>query len=181
MTKQRKKELVQTVLFLVVAALLFFLMPRFVAERIIVEGESMAGTLHDKDNIIIEKVSRYFGDIDRYDVIVFFPSNEAKKIGTRFYVKRVIGLPGETVQIQYNTVYINGKPLPETYGTSELDNPGIAAEPITLGENEYFVLGDNRHISEDSRSSRIGVIPLERIGGKVVFRIYPFRDFGKVE
>ena len=181
MKKRRKSEIVQIVLFLAFAVFLFLAIPRFVAERIIVEGDSMEATLFHNDNILVEKVSRYFGAIDRYDVIVFFPNEEAKKNGTRYYVKRVIGLPGETVQIKYGTVYINGKPIPEEYGSSPMDNAGIAGEPLVLVEDEYFVLGDNRFVSEDSRSERLGPVPAERIGGRVIFRLFPLKRIGRID
>lgn len=177
----RKREIVQAILFLLLAAFLFFAMPRYVAERIIVDGDSMEMTLKNNDNIIIEKVSKHFGGYNRFDIIVFYPTEEAKKQGERYYVKRIIGLPGETVQILYGMVYIDGRPLPENYGFSEMDHAGIAAEPLTLGADEYFVLGDNRYVSEDSRSVRLGPVPANRIEGRMILRISPLKSFGTVD
>ncbi len=175
-----KKKIVEIVIFVAVSALLIFGIPRFVIERVIVDGPSMETTLHNKDNILVEKVSRYFGDIDRFDIIVFYPNDQAKKRNGEYYVKRVIGLPGETVQIVDQTILINGEPLEEFYGSTEMTSEGIASLPIELGEEEYFVLGDNREVSKDSRSAEVGPVPLSRIGGKLLLRIYPLKRFGTV-
>lgn len=93
-----------------------------------------------------------------------------------YYVKRIIGLPGETVQIIGADIYINGEILEEHYGKDPITDPGVAREKITLGENEFFVLGDNREVSEDSRV--FGAVDKKNISGQVVFRIYPFNKFG---
>lgn len=180
MNRPDKKKIVEIVIFVAVSALLIFGIPRFVMERVIVDGPSMESTLHNKDNILVEKVTRYFGAIDRFDIIVFYPNDQVKKRNGEYYVKRVIGLPGETVQIDGQTILINGEPLEESYGSSEMLTEGIAEQPIVLGKEEYFVLGDNRAVSKDSRSSDVGPVPLSRIGGKLLLRIYPFKKFGTV-
>lgn len=175
-----KRKIIEAVALVAVAVLLLFGLPRYVIERVIVDGPSMEMTLQDKDNILVEKVSRYFGALHRFDVIVFYPDEESKKSRGRYYIKRVIGLPGETVQIVEETIYINGEPLEEDYGSTAMSRAGIAAEPITLGKDEYFVLGDNRAISKDSRSAEVGIVPLSRVGGKLLLRIFPFDKFGTV-
>ncbi|MEG0961784.1 MAG: signal peptidase I, partial [Lachnospiraceae bacterium] len=92
-----------------------------------------------------------------------------------YYIKRVIGLPGEKVQIAENgSIYINGSILEESYGKETMINPGTALEEITLGEKEYFVLGDNRNNSKDSRDPSVGVIHKKDIIGKAWCRVYPF-------
>ncbi len=174
----KKKMIVETVVLVAVSALLLFGVPRFLMERVIVDGPSMESTLQDGDNILVEKVSRYFGALDRFDTIVFYPDETAKKRNGRYYVKRIIGLPGETVRIDGNTIYINEEPLTENFGSTQMGSPGIAKEGVTLGEDEYFVLGDNRSISKDSRSESVGIVPLSRIGGKMILRIFPFSKFG---
>ena len=88
----------------------------------------------------------------------------------------MIGLPGETVQIKGSTIYIDGKPLKENYGKDPIDYAGIAEKPIKLGDDEYFVLGDNREISRDSRYEEVGKV--KNIEGRAVLRIYPFDKFG---
>ncbi len=174
----KKKMIVEAVVLIAVSALLLFGVPRFLMERVIVDGPSMETTLQDGDNILVEKVSRYFGDFERFDTIVFYPDEEAKEQNGRYYVKRIIGLPGETVRIEGDMIFINDEPLTEKYGSSQMGAPGIAKNGVTLGEDEYFVLGDNRSISKDSRSETVGVVPLSRIGGKMILRVFPFNKFG---
>jgi len=176
----KKKIIVETVSLLAVSALLLFGVPRFLMERVIVDGPSMENALRDGDNILVEKVSRYFGALDRFDIVVFYPDDEAKANNGRYYVKRIIGLPGETVRIDGNTIYIDEKPLEESFGSTQMGAPGIAKDGVVLGEDEFFVLGDNRAISKDSRSESVGVVPLSRMGGKLILRIFPFVKFGTV-
>lgn len=176
----KKKAIVETVILLAVSALLLFGVPRFLMERVIVDGPSMESTLQNGDNILVEKVSRYFGALDRFDIVVFYPDEEAKKSNGRYYIKRIIGLPGETVRIDGEVIFINNEPLTEAFGSTSMGSPGIAKNEITLGEDEYFVLGDNRSISKDSRSEAVGKVPLSRVGGKMILRIFPFGKFGTV-
>ena len=147
----------------------------FIGTHTVVEGTSMETTLHDADNLIINKIGYRFHDPKRYDIVVFPFDDET------YYIKRIIGLPNETVQIVNGKICINGKMIKEDYGLEPIDNPGNAVEPITLGADEYFVLGDNRNQSKDSRSGEVGVIKREKIIGKAVFRFYPFDSFGKIE
>ena len=175
-----KKKFVEAAVFVAVFALLLFCLPRFVAERVIVDGSSMETTLQEGDNILVEKVSRYFGALDRFDIIVFYPNEEAKKEGGQYYIKRIIGLPGETVQMEGGVIFIDGEPLSESFGSTATDYAGRAAVPITLGDDEYFVLGDNRGGSKDSRSPEVGNVPRSRVGGKLLIRIFPFDKFGTV-
>ena len=126
---------------------------------------------------MVDKLSYRFHDPERFDIIVF---RYLYKKNT-FYIKRVIGLPGETVQIADGVIYINGEPLEEDYGLEEITNPGRALEPITLGEDEYFVLGDNRNGSSDSRMTDVGNITRKQIVGKASLIIWPFSEFGWVK
>ncbi len=178
--KSKKGKIIEAVVMVAVCVLLVYGLPRFVIERVIVDGPSMETTLQDQDNIFVEKISRYFGALDRFDIIVFYPDEKSKETRGKYYIKRIIGLPGETVQITDEVIYINGEPLEESYGSTVMGHAGIASEPITLGEKEYFVLGDNRAISKDSRSESVGVVPLSRVGGKLMIRIFPFDKFGTV-
>ena len=177
----KKKAIVETVIFLAVSALLLFGVPRYLMERVIVDGPSMESTLQDGDNILVEKVSRYFGALERFDIVVFYPDEDAKKNNGRYYIKRIIGLPGETVRIDGEVIYINDEQLTESFGFTRMGTPGIAKDGVTLGEDEYFVLGDNRVISKDSRSEAVGIVPLSRVGGKMILRIFPFGKFGTVD
>ena len=147
----------------------------FISTHTVVEGTSMETTLHDEDNLMISKISYRFHEPERYDIVVFPYDDET------YYIKRIIGLPNETVQIINGKICINGKMIKEDYGLESIDNPGNAVEPITLGDDEYFVLGDNRNQSKDSRSSEVGLVKRDKIIGKAVFRFYPFDSFGKIE
>jgi signal peptidase I len=140
-----------------------------------VHGISMESTIDDKDYLFIDKLTYRYENPARFDIIVFPYSTGV------YYIKRIIGLPGETVQIIGETIYIDGKPLDERYGKELMKDPGDAAEPIKLLEDEYFVLGDNRNDSTDSRSSDVGTIVKNRIIGKAVFRLWPLNKLGKIE
>lgn len=155
----------------------------YVAHQTWVEGDSMEPTLSDGDSIIIQKISYYFRSPRRYDVVVFpvLSVNQDGGQDNTYYVKRVIGLPGETVQIKEGKVYIDGEVLSDdTYCLSAILNSGNAGVPITLKEDEYFVLGDNRNMSTDSRSDLVGIVHRKDIVGKVFMRIWPFSHFGLV-
>ena len=173
------KEIINTVLYLAVVFVLTLLFIHFVAQRTRVIGSSMYPTLEDADSLILEKVSYRFDDPERFDVIVFPFKHGTEK---QNFIKRVIGLPGEKVRIDYDgNIYINGELLEEDYGREVIQDPGLAAEEITVGPDEYFVLGDNRNNSMDSRFVQVGNIKKSDILGKAFFRIYPFNKMGGVK
>ena len=140
-----------------------------------VAGHSMNDTLKDGDTVLIDKVCYEFREPERYDLIVFEPkvANVSK-----FYVKRIIGLPGETVQIKEGKVYIDGKKLESDLIGTDIYNAGLAAEEIRLGSNQYFVLGDNRNNSDDSRFSNVGLVNGKDIIGRAWMVTMPLADFG---
>ena len=174
---EKTKEFLSFSLYILVILLISYLFVHFVAQRTIVNGASMEDTLFDGDNLLVDKISYRFTDPERFDVIVFKYIHEKNT----YYVKRIIGLPGETVQIDNNgNIYINGEKIEEHYGYEQIQNPGMASNPITLGEDEYFVLGDNRNNSSDSRAENVGNIDKEIIVGKAWVRIWPLHDAGKV-
>ena len=160
-------------LIFVVAATLLII--RFVGQRTEVSGHSMEDTLDDGDNLIVDKLTYRFRDPVRYDIIVF----PYKYKEDTYYIKRIIGLPGEMVQItEEGNILINGEILEESYGREVMKSPGIAADPIILGEDEYFVLGDNRNASADSRDPSVGVISGKDIVSRAWLRIWPLNKFG---
>lgn len=171
------RELLNTAIYLLCVLGAVWLVITFVGQRTEVEGASMENTLHNGDNLIVDKLSYRFHDPERFDIIVFpfqFQDNT-------YYIKRIIGLPGETVQIMDDgSIYINGEKLEENYGMEVIkpENIGRAAEPIELGDDEYFVMGDNRNNSSDSRTDMVGNIKRENIIGKAWLRIWPVSDFG---
>lgn len=152
----------------VVIGLTFFVIT-FVGQRTQVNGESMYPALHDKDNLIVDKFSYHFCDPKRYDIVVF-PYHYKDRT---YYIKRVIGLPGETVQIKDGCVYIDGQRLDEHFSEEKIQNAALASEPIVLGKDEYFVLGDNRNASEDSRFPDVGKVKRKEIIGRAWIRIWP--------
>ncbi len=172
--KNPVKEVLSWILYLILLILIIFLLIRYVGERTVVSGNSMNPTLSDGDSLIVDKVSYYFRDPKRFEIVVFpFRYQE-----DTYYIKRIIGLPGETVQILDGAVYINGKKLKDPYGNESIRNAGLASEIVTLGEGEYFVLGDNRNNSADSREPSVGKITKDEIIGRAVVRIWPFSTFG---
>lgn len=169
------KELLSTLIYVGVVFLLTFLFITFVMQRTEVSGSSMNPTLWDRDSLLIEKVSYRFGDVNRFDIIVF-PYRYGNE---EYFIKRVIGLPGETVRIDLDgNIYINDVLLEENYGAEVILDPGVALNGITLGQDEYFVMGDNRNHSMDSRDASVGNIKKKDILGHAFIRIYPFSTFG---
>ncbi|MDK2807465.1 MAG: signal peptidase [Clostridiales bacterium] len=161
--------------------LIFFLIvvvsPKYVWGKTIVDGSSMNETLKNGDWLINEKVSYEIGKPKRFDVVVFHsPVEEGKH-----WVKRVIGLPGETVQILDGKIYIDGELLTsDIYGNASIDYAGVASVPFTVPEGTYFVMGDNRigDNSWDSRYEEVGTIAEDQIWGRVLFRTHPVAHLG---
>ncbi len=169
------KEILSTSIYLLVVLCAAYLIITYVGQRTQVSGSSMETTLSDGDNLLVDKITYRFSDPKRFDIIVFPFQYDADT----YYIKRIIGMPGETVQIDYDgNIYIDGEILEESYGREVIQNPGRAAEPITLGEDEYFVMGDNRNNSSDSRDPSVGNIHRKDIIGRAWVRIWPFSKFG---
>jgi len=131
-------------------------------------GSSMEPILYNGQEILINRFVYFLSEPKAGDVVVFLPNGNEN---SHYYVKRVIAVPGDTVQIVDGIVYVNSEPYEDGNLYDRIDNPGIAGNPIVLGEDEYFVLGDNRNNSEDSRSSNIGVVLKSYIIGKVWFHL----------
>lgn len=168
-----------TVLFCMAAAVLAaFVIVYCIGIKTSVIGDSMSPTLTNGQEILINQLVYSVSSPKRWDVIVFLPNGNEN---AHFYVKRVVGLPGETVQIRGGHIYIDG----ERYSGREYDkisDAGIAEYPVTLGKNEYFVLGDNVNSSEDSRSANIGVVHSDDIIGKAWFHMKgDFEGMGFIE
>ena len=178
--KKVMKEMINTGLYLLFLLCAVYLIITYVGQRTDVEGASMSPTLSDGDSLIVDKISYRFQEPERFDIIVFpFQYQE-----DTYYIKRIIGMPGEVVQIDAEgKIYIDGEVLEESYGKEVIrpENIGLASEPIVLEEDEYFVMGDNRNNSRDSRDIVVGNIQREDIVGKAWVRIWPFEDFGVLE
>ena len=162
-----------------IAAVIFlaYFIVYYALERTNMVGISMENTLSDGDQIIINKFSYRFTDPKRFDVIVF---KQSGKEHSYYDIKRIIALPGETVQFLDGMIYIDGDPIDEVVNVEAMANYGLAAEEIKLEENEYFVLGDNRNNSEDSRFASVGMIRREEIVGEAFLRTTPFNFINKL-
>lgn len=168
-----KKEIRGWIIYFVCLFGGMYLIYNYVGVMVQVEGTSMVDELHDNDRLVMDKLSYRFHAPERFDVVVF-PSPIAEK---EQYIKRIIALPGETIQINdQGVIFIDGEVLEEDFGYEPILDPGIARNPITLGENEYFCMGDNRNVSLDSRE--IGPINGEDFMGKTFFRVWPLSDIG---
>lgn len=174
--KEIIKELAGWLLYIVLIIAFTWIVVTFVGQRTEVSGSSMETTLSDKDQLIVDKMTYRFRDPKRYDIVVFPYQYQ----DNTYYIKRIIGLPGETVQILSGMVYIDGMRLDEHYGNEMMENPGIAEEPLTLDENEYFVLGDNRNNSSDSRASDVGLIHRKDLIGRAWIRVWPLSQIGVI-
>ena len=169
--KQYLREILNWVVYVAFLVAMVYLANTFVTQRTMVSGNSMYPYLHDGDQLMMDKISYRFRDPERFDIVVLRVDDGSEK--GELYIKRIIGLPGETVQIKDGVVFIDGEQLEEAYGEEEIRNGGRATEGVTLGEDEYFVLGDNRNNSDDSRYDTVGNLKRDRIVGKAFVRLWP--------
>ncbi len=170
------KDILSTLLHLalLVGFVIFFL--TCIGQRVEVDGNSMEDTLHNHDQLIVDCFTyRFLHAPERQDIVVFRLKDDP---GT-FYVKRVIGLPGETVRIKNSVIYINGEAIDDPYATQKTFPAGSAEDLIVLGEDEYFVMGDNRNNSLDSRYS-LGPVKRSQFVGRAWVRIWPFENRGSL-
>lgn len=173
--KHLLKELLSISIYLLLVFCAAYLIVTYVGQRTQVSGSSMETTLSDGDHLIVDKISYRFEDPERFDIIVFPFQYDTDT----YYIKRIIGMPGETVQIDDSgNIYIDGELLEEAYGREVIQNPGRASDPILLGIDEYFVMGDNRNNSSDSRDPSVGNIHRRDIIGRAFIRIWPSSKFG---
>ena len=150
----------------------------FLGKSTRVVGMSMEPTLENGQQIFIDRFLYVLSSPKAGDVVAFLPNGNEN---SHYYIKRIIALPGESVEIIENSVYINGEKLQEDYETSKIDDVGIVNEKIKLGSDEYFVLGDDRQNSEDSRNANVGNVKYSYIYGKAWFVISPKTHFGFVK
>ena len=169
------KEVITWVVEIAIVLGIAFVFVYYIGMRTSVVGQSMTPVLKNNQEILINRFVYLLTDPKPNDIIVFLPNGNEK---SHYYVKRVIGTPGDTVQIQEGTVFVNGEPFEEAVETDAILDAELAGEEILLGEDEYFVLGDNRNNSEDSRSADIGNVRREDILGEAWFLISPRERFG---
>lgn len=163
---------------LAVVCLLAFVAVWYFGQRVTTVGDSMKPVLGNGDIVLVNRIVYNAKKPKRGDIIVFKPKGNEN---SHYYMKRIIGLPGETVEIIENSVYINGEKLKEDYKTTNIDDVGIVSEKIELGGDEYFVLGDDRENSEDSRNADVGNVKRSYIYGKAWFVISPKDKFGFIK
>ena len=171
------KSVAAWVVEIIIVLLVAFVLVYCAGMRVTVVGNSMESTISDGSQILVNRFVYNIKSPKSGDVIVFLPNGNEK---SHYYVKRVIGVPGDKVQIKNGLLYVNG----ELYDMEDIDtikNAGVAEEEITVGEDEYFVLGDNRNSSEDSRYANIGNIKKEYIKGKAWFVVRPFKEMGRIK
>ena len=159
-------KIIKEIVPYIVIVLVVVLIRTFIITPVRVDGDSMKNTLKNGDILLLYKL----GSINRLDIIVLDEEKDNEKI-----IKRVIGLPGETVAIKKGKIYINDKVIDDEYAYGETSD----YDKVTLEDDEYFILGDNRLISKDSRY--FGPIKKSEIKGKIVFRLFPFTKIGTVQ
>lgn len=169
-------DLMRWILDIIVVVGIAAFLTIYMGEQMTVTGYSMAPILSNEERILIDKLSYHFSDPERFDIVIFQNGEEEK-----YFLKRIIGLPGETICIKDGRVMINGVYLQEEIETDLILNPGIAAKEITLGEDEYFLLGDNRNNSEDSRFETVGNVKRGNIVGKAWLLVTTLDEVGLIK
>lgn len=166
--KEKIISIIKELMPYIIIVLIVFSVKKYIATPVLVDGTSMAPTLEDKQFLIL---GRSINNIERFDVIVF-DYNDSKLI------KRVIGMPGETVEYKDGTLYINDREYDDSFASITMDFDIKSLGIDRIPEDSYFVLGDNRNNSIDSRT--IGLINIDKINGEAIYSLYPFNTFGKI-
>ena len=172
------KKVIIWIFKIALVCFLAFVAVWYYGQKVSIVGDSMNPVLYNGDVVLVNRVTYTASSPKRGDIIIFKPKGNEKE---QYYVKRIVGLPGETLQIIENRIYINGEKLEEDYEATKIDDVGIAGEEITLGNDEYFVLGDNRASSEDSRNADIGAVKRDYIYGKAWYISSPGKHRGFIE
>ena len=183
--RQRKKinlplvrEVLSWIVEIVVVIGLAYVLVSFFGIRTNVVGQAMEQTLENDDDILVNKFAYIISKPKQGDVIVFLPNGNKK---SHYYVRRVVAVPGDTVQIKDGALYVNDELYKESTDVASMEDAGIASDAIKLEKDEYFVLGDNRNNSEDSRNANIGNVKRDYIIGKAWFRFSGFGSFGTIK
>ena len=183
--RQRKKinlplvrEVLSWIVELVVVIGLAYVLVSFFGIRTNVVGQAMEQTLENDDDILVNKFAYIISKPKQGDVIVFLPNGNKK---SHSYVRRVVAVPGDTVQIKDGALYVNDELYKESTDVASMEDAGIASDAVKLEKDEYFVLGDNRNNSEDSRYANIGNVKRDYIIGKAWFRFSGLGSFGTIK
>lgn len=172
------KEIMSWILSLAIVICLAYVLVAFFGIRTNVVGQAMEQTLEDNDEILVNKFAYIVSKPKSGDVVVFLPNGNKK---SHYYIRRVVAVPGDTVQIKDGALYVNDELYKESTDVASIEDAGVASDPVKLGKDEYFVLGDNRNNSEDSRYANIGNVKKEYIIGKAWFRFSGLGDFGTIK
>lgn len=172
------QEIIVWTLEIIITIAIAFVFTYFFGVRSNVVGPSMSPQLEDGDEVLIDRFSYKFISPKPGDVIAFLPNGNTN---THYYIKRVIAVPGDTVQIKDGMIYVNDTEYEDEFETVRMEDAGIVKDAITLGEDEYFVLGDSRNNSEDSRFANIGNVKEDYIIGRVWFVVSPRSKFGLIK
>ena len=183
--RQRKKinlplvrEVLSWIVELVVVIGLAYVLVSFFGIRTNVVGQAMEQTLENDDDILVNTFAYIISKPKQGDVIVFLPNGNKK---SHYYVRRVVAVPGDTVQIKDGALYVNDELYKESTDVASMEDAGIASDAVKLEKDEYFVLGDNRNNSEDSRYANIGNVKRDYIIGKAWFRFSGLGSFGTIK
>ena len=166
-TPEFVRELFSWRFYTAIAVFVAFVLVLSFGKRVRVIGDSMETALYNSQSVLVDRIIYRLTSPKRNDVIVFLPNGNEK---SHFYIKRVVAVPAETVKIVDGNLVINGETVVTESGKyDKMEEAGIAENEITLGSGEFFVLGDNRNSSEDSRSANIGIVKINTIAGKAWF------------
>lgn len=172
MSKGALKEIKEWIISIIIAAIIAFTIKGFLFDIIQVSGTSMVPTLHNNDRVAIEKISLYRNKLKHGEIVILDPGKKGRGI----YIKRVIGLPGDKLDIKDGRVFINDKEINEPYLKPGTYTDGNIS--LVIPADSVYVLGDNREVSEDSRY--IGPIPIDHLKGHALFRVFPFNQMHKL-
>ena len=172
------KEVMAWIVECAIVIAIAYTLVSFFGFRTSVVGNAMQDTLQNEEQIFVNRFIYMMRAPKQGDVVVFLPNGNEK---SHYYVRRVIACPGDTVQIKDGKVYLNGSVYENDIASAAIEDAGVAADEIKLGEDEYFVLGDNRNSSEDSRMANIGNVKKEYMIGKAWFHFKNFGDMGTID